>query len=187
MVNQDVLDNIIDMWKSYHDDSNNHIELCFVCPKVYPLFNPQAKGVIGGAETDMYYLSTELAKDKEFGVHIICGDYGQASWEVREKVWLWNWGSRNPLILWRILKWINADVYITKTMSWGVPLVYAFCRRHHKKFAYRAAHDWEVDGTFQKRYPILHWFFRYSIKHADLVIAQTEHEASFLRTWLKEI
>ena len=62
------------------------IRVCFVILNAYPLFNPEAKGVIGGAEVDSYYLASELAKDPNYNVSCIVADYGQEPVEVRENV-----------------------------------------------------------------------------------------------------
>jgi hypothetical protein len=159
------------------------IELAVVCPKAYPLFDEAAQGVIGGAEVDMYYLTTELAKDRAFGVHVICGDYGQSPWQVREGVWLWKWRG-GILRLWRLLKWVDADAYLMKTFSWGVPLVWLFCKTHHKKMIYRLAHDWECDGSFKRKRPVLHSVFRFCLRRSDAVLAQTQHQADRLKETL---
>ena len=34
--------------------SGKTVSVCFVSPKAYPLFNPDCKGVFGGAEVDLY-------------------------------------------------------------------------------------------------------------------------------------
>ena len=56
---------------------DNPISICFVMPKAYCLFNPEVEGVFGGSEVDLYYLSTELAKDEDYHVSFIVADYGQ--------------------------------------------------------------------------------------------------------------
>ena len=66
--------------------NNISISVCFVCPKAYPLFNEAVEGVFGGAEVDLYYLATELAKDEVFDVSFIVADYGQADVETIEGV-----------------------------------------------------------------------------------------------------
>lgn len=51
------------------------IRVCFIILNAYPLFNLEVKDVIGGAEVDLYLLATELAKDKNFQVCFVMGDY----------------------------------------------------------------------------------------------------------------
>ena len=62
------------------------IRVCFISPKVYPIFNRSMSHVFGGAEVDLYMLSTELAKDDHFSVSVIAGDYGQDDIETIENV-----------------------------------------------------------------------------------------------------
>lgn len=47
------------------------IRVCFVAPKTYPIFNPATGNYFGGAEVDLYYLATELAKDNNFEISFI--------------------------------------------------------------------------------------------------------------------
>ncbi len=58
------------------NDIQSPIRVCFISPKAYPLFNPNVEAVFGGAEVDLYYLATELAKDDSFTVSFITADYG---------------------------------------------------------------------------------------------------------------
>ncbi len=65
---------------------NLPVHTCFIAPKAYPLFNPDAKGVFGGSEVDLYFLATELAKDENFAVSFVTADYGQKKTEVIQNV-----------------------------------------------------------------------------------------------------
>ena len=42
------------------------MKICFVVPRVYVYFNTKIKNNAGGAERQVYYLGTELSKNKEF-------------------------------------------------------------------------------------------------------------------------
>ena len=64
--------------------SNHKLRVCLVSPKAYPLFNHDIKATFGGAEVDLYYLGTELAKDQGFKVSFITADYGQGQIENHE-------------------------------------------------------------------------------------------------------
>ena len=121
------------------------IKICFVCPKAYPLFNREVDSVFGGAEVDLYMLSTELAKDDNFEISCIVADYGQADSEIREGVNIiksLNF-DKNALSgaarIWRALRQANADIYVLKTASPGVPLAAVFCGLYKKVLAYRTA------------------------------------------------
>ena len=54
--------------------------------KAYPLFNPKTNATFGGAEVDLYYLATELAKDPNVTVSFVVADYGQNNLEQHENV-----------------------------------------------------------------------------------------------------
>ena len=55
------------------------IKVCFISFNSYPLFKKKSKGYFGGAEVQISLISKELAKDKNFQVNVIAGDYGQKS------------------------------------------------------------------------------------------------------------
>ena len=65
---------------------NRQIKICFIAPKAYPLFVPETKGTIGGAEVDLYLLAKELAKDDNYQVSFITADYGQNDQERIDNV-----------------------------------------------------------------------------------------------------
>jgi glycosyltransferase involved in cell wall biosynthesis len=154
------------------------IKVCFVAPKAYPIFNPATGDYFGGAEVDLYYLATELAKDGNFEISFIVADYGQNDIEVFEKVSViksLNFSSNmlSGLVLtWSALKKADADIYFLKCASPGVPVVTAFCKLHHRIFLYRLASVLESDGTYIKQHPILGRLFVASLRRADMVFAQ---------------
>lgn len=164
------------------------IGICFISPKVYPLFNPDIQAIFGGAEVDVYMLATELAKDTDFAVSCIVADYGQPDEEFRERVRLLKSldFAQNPLTgarkIWRALKRADADVYLMKTASPGVPLGRCFCRKFDRRFVYRTAHEDECNGAYVKKHPLLGRLFIRSLKKADLVFAQNQSDARSLRS-----
>lgn len=158
------------------------IRVCFVMPKAYPLFNPGAAGVFGGSEVDLYYISSELARDPAFEVSFIVGDYGQPMTEQREGVRLIKSikpNRKSPLaglILYSRMKTAAADIYMTKTASPGVPLISLFCSRHKKNFIYRTAHKRECDGSYINAHRIMGPLFRHALKKAHCVFAQNDED-----------
>jgi len=162
------------------------IKVCFVVPKVYPVFNPDVKEVFGGAEVDLYFLGTELAKDEHFGVSYVVADYGQQEIEYKEGAEIIKslsfkenqfFGARK---IWHAMKAEGADVYVIKTASIGVPLVRVFCKIHNKKFVYRSASRGECDGTYAKKHFLLGKAFNWSLKRADAVLAQNNDNQELL-------
>lgn len=166
--------------------ADNPISICFAAPKAYGLFDPSVQTNFGGAEVDLYMLGTELAKDPGFAVSFVTADYGQQPDQTREHVRLLKSldFSSNPLSgairIWGALKKANAQFYLIKTASPGVPLVSCFCRFHRRRFLYRTAHRRECDGTYRKEHPILGRLFVRSLRRAACVFAQNQDDREAL-------
>jgi len=154
------------------------IKVCCISPKAYPIFNPDVGTYFGGACVDLYYLATEMAKDDGFDVSFIVADYGQPDGEVIEGVKLFkaldfDKGLFNGLSrTWRALKRADADIYVMKCASAGVPLVAWFCKLHKRIFVYRIASLLESDGTYIRQNPVVGRAFVWSLRRAALVFAQ---------------
>lgn len=168
---------------------DNPIQVCFIAPKAYPIFNPQIQSAFGGAEVDLYYISTELAKDSNYQVSFIVADYGQDDEEIIDNIQIIKSLNFNQNVItgamkiWRALKKANADIYIIKTASPGVPLTARFCKKHQKAFIYRTAHTRECDGDYLKQHFILGRLFNRALKNADQVFTQNNQDReNLLRT-----
>ncbi len=162
--------------------SHTPIHICFVCPKSYPLFNPEIEAVFGGAEVDMYQTGTELAKEKEFDVSFVVADYGQAKEEEYHGIRVIRSldFKRNSLTgakkIWKALKVVDADIYIMKTASPGVPLAAYYCRKYQKSFTYRTANEHECDGVFLKEHFLLGRAFAWALRKAKVVFTQNQKD-----------
>ncbi len=160
--------------------------ICFVAPKVYPLFNPQVEEVFGGAEVDLYFLATELAKDKSFQVFFMVADYGQPEQEIYENVTVVKSVNfrKNALAgarqIWKACHTISADIYFAETASLGVPLLSFFSKRRNKIFVYRTASEQECNGIYLRKHPILGRFIINALRTAELVITQTSSDSENL-------
>lgn len=161
-------------------DNSKPIRVCFIAPKAYPLFNPNVKKVFGGAEVDLYFLATELAKDENFAVSFITADYGQQDIETIENVRIIKSldFSKNPLIgaikVWQAMKNADSQIYFQEAVSWGTLLVALFCNSHKRMFVYRTANQGECDGTYFNRKRLLKKAFSWSLHKAGAVIVQNE-------------
>jgi len=166
------------------------IRVCFIAPKAYPLFNPRIKAVFGGAEVDLYFLATELAKDENFEVSFITADYGQEKIQTIEGVKLIKSldFNKNALLgaikIWQALREAKADIYFIKTFSPGTPLVAFFCWLHRRVFVYRTAHQDECDGTYLKQHPLLGRAFKWALRKAKLVFTQNKTDRENLKRTL---
>ncbi|MDH4240387.1 MAG: glycosyltransferase family 4 protein [Phycisphaerae bacterium] len=162
------------------------IRVCFVILRAYTLFNPEVKGVIGGAEVDFYYIAKELAKDPNYHVSCIVADYGQDPIETREGVTLIKTLGFNKkrvsatCRLWKALRTADAQIYVRKFPSAVTTEVALFCKRYGRSFVYRTASEIESDGTFIKKNFFRGKGFIWSLRHADAVIAQNKKDAKNL-------
>jgi glycosyltransferase involved in cell wall biosynthesis len=159
-------------------EPHKKIKVCFVAPKAYPIFNPDKGDYFGGAEVDLYYLATEFACDSNFEVSFIVADYGQKDVEIIENVAVIKSLDFKSNVLtgilrtWNALKRANADIYVLKCASPGVPLVAAFCKLHRRFFIYRLASMLESNGIYIKQHPVLGRLFASSLRRAAMVFAQ---------------
>ncbi|MBN1846264.1 MAG: glycosyltransferase family 4 protein [Sedimentisphaerales bacterium] len=173
------------------DTRTDPIRVCLVMPKAYPLFAPQASGVFGGSEVDLYLLAVELARDRHFQVRFVVGDYGQPVIEMIEGVRLIR--SLRPgqralgaaRSIWRALKRADAEIYLTKTFSPGVSLVEYFCRKQGRIFCYRTANQHECDGQWVSRHPLRGRAFVRSLRRAGAIFAQNRQDRDNLKRHLR--
>jgi len=167
--------------------NTRHIKICFIAPKAYPLFNPDVKEVFGGAEVDLYLLSTELAKDDSFAVSFVTADYGQEPIGIIEGVKIIKSldFKKNPLTgaskVWRGMQIADAQIYFQETASWGTFLVALFCKLHKRVFTYRTAHERECDGTYLKQHFFAGKAFSWSLHNATQVVVQNETDKKVIR------
>jgi glycosyltransferase involved in cell wall biosynthesis len=158
--------------------NNLPIRVCFVAPKAYPIFNPDRGNYFGGAEVDLYYLATEFARDSNFEVGFVVADYGQNDVEIIEGVAIlkslnFRRNVLNGLVrTWSALKRADADIYVMKCASAGVPLVTTFCKLHRRIFVYRLASLLESDGTYIRQHSVVGRLFAWSLRQAAIVFAQ---------------
>ena len=171
----------------------NKIKICFIAPKAYPLFEPNAKNVkypFGGSEVDLYLLAMELAKDENFDVSFIVADYGQKDIEIIENIKVLkslNFAQNfltSSIKIWRAMKKADAKIYMLESASPGVPFVAMFCLLHHRNFAYRTASQHECDGKYVKDHPLLGPAFKFSLQHTRFVVTQNISDKENLRRTL---
>jgi glycosyltransferase involved in cell wall biosynthesis len=163
------------------------IRVCFISPKAYEIFNPETGDYAGGAEVDFYYLATEIARDGNFEVSCIVADYGQKNIEIIEGVTVlksldFRRNAMNGLLrVWAAFKSADADIYVIECASAGVLLTALFCKKYSRIFAYRTAHLHECDGTYLRNHPLLGRAFAWSLRQADMVVAQNETDVENLK------
>ena len=169
------------------DSSDTAIKICFVAPKAYPLFNPRVEAVFGGAEVDLYYLATELAKDRDFDVSFVTADYGQEQIETIEDVRVIKSldFSENCLTgavkVWRSLGKADAQMYVIKTISPGMFLLGLYCRLKRKVFLYRTSNTNSCDGTYLRRHRVLGAVYKRVLRRAGKVFVQNKTDKENLQ------
>lgn len=140
------------------------IKICFNSLRSYPLFESDSLSYFGGAEVQISLLARQLAKDKNLNVSLITGDYGQPTIIKFGRLTIYKTKLFDFLFL---LKKINADVYVERTINPKIMLVALFCRLFHKKFIYMVAHDWDLKHKI--------------INLADLIITQHNQQKISLK------
>lgn len=149
------------------------MKICFISPKAYPLFNARIKSTFGGAEVQLYQLSKELTKKADVCVHFMVADYGQNLLEIHNGVNVWRSIDFRKNFLRRMLSFfltmrkINADYYVSRTLTPQSWLIGLYCRLTGKKYIYMVAHDREVDGTHE----LYGNFFKRCFVKANFVLA----------------
>jgi glycosyltransferase involved in cell wall biosynthesis len=165
------------------------IRVCFVAPKAYPLFNPEAKNVknpFGGSEVDLYLLALELAKSSDFEMSFVVADYGQSPVETwhNVKVIKGNDFEKNSaagaIALCRAMRLADADIYFHEAASAGTFLVALFCKVYKKPFVYRTAHQDECDGTYLKQHYLAGRLFKKGLQWAKVVLTQNDTDRNNL-------
>ena len=182
----DVTCKTIDDGRQAMDDKQRMTSVCFISLDAYPLFSRQEKGVQGGAEVDIYMLSTEIAKDKKFKVSLITGDYGQDPVERIEDVTIYKTTDlRNPaaaaLSIWKAMSRINTDIYFKEGASSIAALVALYCRLHKRNLFLRTASDIDCDGTYIRENPLRGRAFLWALKQARQVFVQKDSDRFLLK------
>ncbi len=161
-------------------------KICLIQTNSYHLFNKKKgpAGSQGGAEIQLYFWARELAKDKNFDVSFVVGDFGQKEIEKIEGVKIYKAVTPKEessflrkifqaIKFWKIFKKVDADVYITSTKNNIVLLASFFCKIKNKKHIHRTAHEEEVGLIDSKKNWLSKMFFE-SLKKANEVIVQNK-------------
>jgi len=162
------------------------IKMCFIAPKAYPLFDPNAKGVFGGAEVDLYFLATELAKDEDFEVSVITADYHQDKLQTIQGVKIIKSldfkknAISGAIKVWQALRKADTEMYMIKTISPGMFLLALYCRLKDKMFLYRTSNTNSCDGTYLRRHPVQGKIYKWALKRAKYVFVQNQMDRANL-------
>jgi len=168
-------------------------KICFISRQVYPYLSKKNFNSAGGAELQETLLAKELLK-RGNRISFIVGDYAQDNYaivdglEVYKGFFSYNRGLINkilePLLFWRLLSKINADVYYRRTPHNLSLIVGLFCKLKGKKFIFAAGSDSHFKKEELKKMGFLFWFiYKLSSKLSDIFIVQN----SFQKEKAKEL
>jgi glycosyltransferase involved in cell wall biosynthesis len=168
--------------------------ICFVAPSAYNLISGRLELThIGGAEVQQLLVARALAR-RGYQVSFVSYDYGQPDGILHGGLLVWKScrpGAGLPGLrflhprwtgLWSALARANADFYYKRCGSSEAGQVALWCRLHKRGFIFAAA----VDGDCERSLPVLKTarervLYRYGLRRADRIIAQTETQVELLR------
>ena len=164
--------------------------VCFVCPHIYGYFNSSVGYTGGGAERQIYLMSTHLSDT--FDVHVVVGDHGQPALEKREGVTLhraYPLTDRKNIfqpikhfwLLGRAMQRADADVYIHRGSPRNAAANYLWARMLSRKWIYNIANDANITSRPRSLAWPLRALFAHAIRNADGLIAQTTHQQTLLQ------
>jgi glycosyltransferase involved in cell wall biosynthesis len=148
---------------------------------------------IGGEEVQHALLSRHLAR-QGFQVTSLVGDFGQRGVEHVDGVAVRKTYALNDGVpglrfftprlarTWEALRKADADVYYTSCAGPMAAVLALFCRRYRRRFIFRVASDADcAPATLMLGNVRDCLLYRYGLRRADVVLAQTRHQAVLLR------
>lgn len=176
--------------------SKKQLKICILSELAYPLLARQ--GNHGGAELQMIILAKELVK-RSYDVSFVTFDKSMNSNEIIEGIKVYNpfdsknsgftyLNPKNLYKLLKILKKINADIYIQRATTPLTGVVSFFAKLNNKVFLYSAAsdNDVSVNLSFKSLKDLKNIFFWFGVKNCNLVLCQTNHQKNLLNQALNK-
>lgn len=167
--------------------------VCFVAHHAYGALIGGNVGHIGGIEHQQALMAKWLAR-RGWTVSMLTWDHGQPNGQVVDGVRVHTiCGPREGLPGVRFLhpRWTglvsamrraDADVYYQNCGEYVTGQVALWCRRNGRKFVYSVASDPDCDADLPEMHTIRERvLYRYGLRHADRVIAQTRRQQEMLR------
>ncbi|MBK5965636.1 glycosyl transferase family 1 [Thiocystis minor] len=167
--------------------------ICFVGMDNYPVLNPEFGQRYFGGESVQQTLLAYAFRDLGLDVSMVVLDYGQPDGEVIDGIRVWKSYREHsgiPIIRFlhpkatsiiAALRKAKSDIYYQSCSGALTGLVSWYCRRNDRSFIYRVASDADCIPEL----PLIHYgrdraLYRYGLKGADFVAAQSHHQASLL-------
>ncbi|MCF6240448.1 MAG: glycosyltransferase family 4 protein [Bacteroidales bacterium] len=171
---------------------NKKIHICFFSPASYPFFYSDSQAIHGGAEFQMYLLATELAKNKNFSISFILGNYGQKNrycykkniqlikgFKLTTHENLWSKFIKALRLFFLYYK-IKPDVIITTNAGSVVGLTAFYTKLSGKKYIYRSSSSIDVDGSWINSHKLMGKIYSWGLKNTSLVLSQNAEHCHLL-------
>jgi len=174
--------------------------ICFIGMANLPVLAPEfGHHRAGGTELQQALLAKALAR-RGLSVSMIVADYGQPDGAVYEGVKTYKAfdpAKGIPVLrfvhprwsgLWAAMRRADADIYYTSAAGGHLGQIVMFARLHGRKVVFRTASNSDCD----RRLLLVHlWrdkqLYRYGLKRADLVLAQTvEQQAALSKNFARD-
>lgn len=174
----------------------NKTKICFISTYAYPLFNPQCKATFGGSEVQLYLISKEISKRKQYQVSFVVGDFNQKKVETHNKInivkGILNRNTKSRLLFLtssiycqfkflKTLKEINADIYIQRSAGIDTGIIAMYCKIFNKKFIHMISSDIACDGELMKSRKIIGLIYKIGLSMASSVISQSKQQQELLK------
>lgn len=167
------------------------MKVCFFSPTAYSYFNPEMDKWAGGAETQQFLIARHMI-DRGVEVSFIVGDHGQPDVEVFDGIRVIKSfrpfaGNRklrfasDMMKIRKAMETAGADVYNQRSTSFYTGQMAWFAANLGRKFTFSIGIDYNCYPDCQGllSFPMTA-LYRYGIRHANAVIAQTEKQRKLL-------
>lgn len=164
----------------------NRPRVCFVFPSIYRYLEGE---IAGGAHRQLTLLGKEL--QGEFEVHFIAGDYGQPQTQTKDGFVLHRSYTPSPTTpkyiepfqlasLYHAMQRSDADIFVHRGGVKPAVISFILASLLDTPWIYNVAMDTDLTDTCRESGLMMRSLFRYAIRNATTVIAQTGKQASII-------
>ncbi len=180
------------------------VKLCFISPLGYGLYRPEAAVPFGGAELQCFLLSQELARDPSLDVVVLTTVESEPGAEAFGALTLVKRRARHrlashrvlrPLTLvrgvwgylssfwgmYRLLRSIDADVYLHAGAGVEVGAYGLICRLLRRRFIYLVASSADVEEPYGRVTGTLRRLYPAGLRLADAIVCRTHDQQTGVR------
>ena len=171
------------------------MKVCFISPLGYGLYNPASGYPFGGAEVQFFLLATTLAADPSVQVTVLTTvrdspgveRSGQLTVIRRQggdrlaRGSLWGYVSAF-LDMRRVIKEIDADVFLHATAGVEVGAYALICRLMRRRFVYVVASSVDLSRPNGQVQGPLAWLFPVGLRLADAIVCRSREQLERLRS-----